>query len=408
MALIGACACFASAANAKPGHGHHHHGHRGPRGPQGEQGPAGAPGQTAAAPTLRVRYITGTAVNIGPNATNGAYAQCPGGTSLTAGGAFGSGGVNTNQIFASYPSGDADGDGVPDDTWLTLSFNSSGTSKTLTAFAVCVEGAQTRFATPAASMRARRPGGHRGPRGPRGPAGEQGPAGTNGVQVPLALTYFRANQASIGANSIGTVTADCPAGAKVTGTGVYMGSSAPPQQARLNAMFPGDTNGSVADDQARIEVRNLTASPFSATAYAICLDGTSTSQILPAPPPSGRGRHHHRGPRGPRGPQGAQGPPGAPGGSTPIPLVYVDGPSTAQTTVVQSRVVARCPADSAVIGGGVVNTGLDEAINGSYPSDESGDGVPDAWAAYVDNTVAGTSIAHAVAICAPGATAQVG
>jgi hypothetical protein len=66
--------------------------------------------------------------------------------------------------------------------------------------------------------------GETGPAGPAGPAGgqgPQGPAGTNGTNGVSGYEMVSATSASVASNALGSVTASCPAGKKVTGAGAY-------------------------------------------------------------------------------------------------------------------------------------------------------------------------------------------
>lgn len=128
-----------------------------------------------------------------------------------------------------------------------------------------------------------------------------------------------------------------------------------------------------------------------------------------------RGKRGRRGPAGPRGPIGPIGPiglagprgptgvagedglPGADGLPGPVDVVQIVG-STPNPPGEQTLVVAACPEDMKVIGGGVYATGdfaAQQSVNASSPS---ADGTN--WFGYVDNRGSTSQPISAIALCA--------
>ena len=68
--------------------------------------------------------------------------------------------------------------------------------------------------------------GQRGPQGPDGPEGPQGAPGANGGFDPAKVVVVQGNEAFIGAYSVASSTAACPAGTKVLGGG-FTGTADP-------------------------------------------------------------------------------------------------------------------------------------------------------------------------------------
>ena len=125
-----------------------------------------------------------------------------------------------------------------------------------------------------------------------------------------------------------------------------------------------------------------------------------------------RGKRGRRGPVGPRGPigpiglTGARGPtgatgedglPGADGLPGPVDVVQIVG-SVQNPPGEQTLVVAGCPEDMKVIGGGVYATGdfaAQQSVNATSPS---ADGTN--WFGYVDNRGSTSQPISAIALCA--------
>jgi hypothetical protein len=129
-------------------------------------------------------------------------------------------------------------------------------------------------------------------------------------------------------------------------------------------------------------------------------------------PPGPAGSAGPQGPAGPAGPQGPKGETGSQGSQGPqgpagfSSLTYVAsdyGPFPAHS---QYTGVAVCGANLFVVGGGVMSDGeapAQQAVNSSYPSDQTGAEGRTAWAASVDNLTSGQLGFTVYAICAPSA-----
>jgi hypothetical protein len=109
-------------------------GQRGPTGPAGPAGPQGPQGVTVGA-------VYGSSTSIGAGHRGSTVAACPSGQHATGGGAaFDDGSQIGDAILSSYPS-DTDGSrlstGSKPSGWTAAAYNSGGTSRSFTVYAVC-------------------------------------------------------------------------------------------------------------------------------------------------------------------------------------------------------------------------------------------------------------------------------
>jgi hypothetical protein len=111
--------------------------------------------------------------------------------------------------------------------------------------------------------------------GPQGPRGLQGPAGPAG---PVNLRYVVSDFFSVGANSQGFGTADCPADQSVIGGGVLPDGDA--MEVSVNGSYPGDNSSdadTVRDDRWAVYINNNGPWLEEFKVYAICTTADSTS-----------------------------------------------------------------------------------------------------------------------------------
>ncbi|MGH3126597.1 MAG: hypothetical protein ACRDPX_01630 [Gaiellaceae bacterium] len=107
------------------------------------------------------------------------------------------------------------------------------------------------------------PVGPQGATGTPGPKGDTGDKGDKGDPGPVGVTGHQrvsGPPVSVAAGAYTTLTAMCPTGKRVLGGGVFTASAS----AQIPVSFPAFDTGWRAD------VRNPTASPFAAQAYAVC------------------------------------------------------------------------------------------------------------------------------------------